>query len=144
MIYWMQQDERQHTVLTKEGEQTIVERPLLFLLNQWCTLHGSTLEGRRKAACANLYITQKAPILVSEITRDIFFPTSALRNQKCIWINYRAVSEILRQNKKTRVIFRNGSELIVSLEIRAIKRSMRLCEQYLVFLTQLHRSGNNH
>lgn len=139
MIYWMQQNDRQHTVLCKDDVQVVIKQPLQSLLNQWCMLHGSTLEGRRKAACANLYITQKAPILISEITRDIFFPTSALRNQKCIWINYRGVEDITREERSTRIIFRNGSELLIELEIRAIKRSMRLCKQYLQFLQELHQ-----
>ena len=74
-----------------------------------------------------------APLL-SEIYRDVLFPTKAMRNPDCIWINYRAVDDVHRLEKGCVVQFHDESKLSLSVDIRCIRRSMRLCERYLSFL----------
>jgi len=104
------------------------------ILQRLCLRYGSTCEGRREAAACNLDIHQKVPILLSEVYQDILFPTRALRNPECIWINYRAVDEIRRKEKGCIVQFHDESELFVSVDVRCIRRSMQLCKRYLSFL----------
>ena len=115
-------------------QQARLQEPVLVILQRLCMRHGSTFEGRRAAAALNLDIHQKVPILLSEIYRDVLFPTKAMRNPDCIWINYRAVDEVRRLEKGCVVQFHDESKLSLSVDIRCIRRSMRLCERYLSFL----------
>lgn len=138
MIYWFTQtqDMRHIRLMRADGELIVNETSYDFLSN-WCLLHGSTLEGRKKAACYNLSIHQKVPILISSKTKDIVFPTRAMYHEACYWINYRTVSDVIRQGKQTELIFLNGTTLRLAVEYRSIKRSMRLCQIYLEHLTSL-------
>lgn len=138
MIYWFTQtrDMRHIRLMKPEGERIINETSFGFLSN-WCLLHGSTLEGRKKAACHNLSVHQKVPILISARTKDIVFPTRAMHHEACYWINYRTISEMIRKEKETELIFLNGTVLRLSVEYRSVKRSMQLCQTYLEHLTSL-------
>lgn len=135
MVYYLRRiDERSYLMVQENGQQTVLQEPLLVILQRLCLRHGSTCEGRREAAACNLDIHQKVPILLSEVYQDILFPTRALRNPECIWINYRAVDEIRRKEKGCIVQFHDESELFVSVDVRCIRRSMQLCKRYLSFL----------
>ena len=126
MVYYLRRiDERSCLMVQENGQQTVLQEPLLVILQRLCLRYGSTCEGRREAAACNLDIHQKVPIL---------FPTRALRNPECIWINYRAVDEIRRKEKGCIVQFHDESELFVSVDVRCIRRSMQLCKRYLSFL----------
>ena len=93
-------------------------------------------EGRKEAASYNLQIYQKIPILLSEIHQDILFPTKAIRNPECIWINYRAIDEVKRSIYGTKIVFHDDSQLNLCVDIRSIRRSLRLCERYLYLLNK--------
>ena len=130
MVYYLQRiDERSCLMVQENQQQARLQASVLVILQRLCMRHGSTFEGRRAAAARNLDIHQKVPILLSEIYRDVLFPTKAMRNPDCIWINYRAVDE-----KGCVVQFHDESKLSLSVDIRCIRRSMRLCERYLSFL----------
>ena len=129
MVYYLQRiDERSCLMVQENQQQARLQEPVLVILQRLCMRHGSTFEGRRAAAARNLDIHQKVPILLSEIYRDVLFPT------KAIWINYRAVDEVRRLEKGCVVQFHDESKLSLSVDIRCIRRSMRLCERYLSFL----------
>ena len=127
MVYYLQRiDERSCLMVQENQQQARLQEPVLVILQRLCMRHGSTFEGRRAAAARNLDIHQKVPILLSE--------TKAMRNPDCIWINYRAVDEVYRLEKGCVVQFHDESKLSLSVDIRCIRRSMRLCERYLSFL----------
>lgn len=135
MVYYLQRiDERSCLMVQENQQQARLQEPVLVILQRLCMRHGSTFEGRRAAAALNLDIHQKVPILLSEIYRDVLFPAKAMRNPDCIWINYRAVDEVRRLEKGCVVQFHDESKLSLSVDIRCIRRSMRLCERYLSFL----------
>ena len=128
MVYYLQRiDERSCLMVQENQQQARLQEPVLVILQRLCMRHGSTFEGRRAAAARNLDIHQKVPILLSEIYRDVLFPTKAMRN-------YRAVDDVHRLEKGCVVQFHDESKLSLSVDIRCIRRSMRLCERYLSFL----------
>ena len=135
MLYYIQAlDEHQSVMMQENKEPQVIHEGVLPLLEQLCLFHGSTFEGRREAAAKTLHIVQKVPILVSEITRDMLFPTKAIKERDCIWINYRAVDEIMRRRGKTLLYFHDGSYLALTTDPRSLRRSLSLCRQYNDFL----------
>lgn len=139
MIYMVEQ--RSHSeeiIIWEEGKQPIHldQRPLAFI-DEWCKSHGSTYQGRREACCYHLQIKQKVPILISEHTKEIIFPTRSVRDPACIWIAYGTIQHVERKDKGTLVVFRNGEQRCIPCDIRIIRREMKLCAMYLEFLTLL-------
>lgn len=135
MLYYIRAlNEHQSIMVQENKEQQVIHEGVLSLLEQLCLFHGATYEGRRDAAAKILHIVQKVPILVSEITRDMLFPTKAVKEADCIWINYRAVDEIVRTRGKTLLYFHDGTFLQLSIDPRSLKRSLSLCRQFNDFL----------
>lgn len=135
MVYYLRKIDERSCLLVQENEQHAqLQEPILTILQRLCLRHGSTFEGRRAAAASNLDIHQKVPVLLSEVYQDVLFPTKAIRNPDCIWINYRAVDELRRSEKGCVIRFLDESELCILVDVRCIRRSMRLCERYLHFL----------
>lgn len=106
-------------------------------LEQWCLNNGASLQGRRAACAYFMQITQKIPILVSEVSKDIVFPLAAVGTNTCIWLNYRSIISVKRDNKKTKVCFLNGFEKTFAVDIRSIRRELNICEAYLKVLQKL-------
>ncbi|MEF9966962.1 MAG: competence protein ComK [Longicatena sp.] len=109
--------------------QTSVE-----FMNQWCLYHGSTFDGRRVACAQQMMIKQKVPILISEQTRDILFPTKSMEHDDCIWINYQGITEIKKMKTKTMIIFRNDKKVVLDIDIRCMRRQLERCEKYLTLI----------
>ncbi|MEG0527291.1 MAG: competence protein ComK [Longicatena sp.] len=108
-------------------------------INEWCVMNGSTYEGRRKACAMRLQIHQKVPILISERTKDMMFPTRKVTTMECLWLNARGIDTIKRNGKHTIIYFLNGEQVEVAVEYRAIKREITLCSQYLEILDSFSR-----
>lgn len=106
------------------------------VLKQLCLQNGCTYEGRREAISKALHMTQKIPILVSEQQKDIFFPTRRIRDPRCMWINHRAVVDVSRYRKRTKVTFRDGRSIVVVCDIRSIQRARKRCDEITRFLAQ--------
>lgn len=137
MIFMIQQIMYNQTVLYKENnEQLIWEQDALSFLRTWCLQHGSTFEGRKAAATHILKCRQKVPILISEKTKDILFPTSAYKKEDCIWLNYKYIVDIRKSEQGVKVIFYDGNEVSLCVSIRSIRRSLALCEKYYAYLCQ--------
>lgn len=103
-------------------------------IDAWCMQYGSTMEGRRIPCAKHLGIHQKVPILISEKTQDIIFPTRDVRSEACVWLNYRSIDYVKGNHKQTTIHFLNGTTHCLMVDVRSIKRGMRLCKEYIQIL----------
>ena len=109
----------------------------LQFLNDLCIKHGSTYKGRIDACKRLLNINQKVPLLISELTLEIWFPILSAKNKDNIWLNY---NEILSykaiDNNKTIIKFKNGYRYEIEYNSRIIKNQMMRCEELINKLNQ--------
>lgn len=101
------------------------------IINQSCKYYGSSLSGRLEGARDILGITYKSPIILSENNRIILFPTSAIRNDDCNWINLYAIESYYQKTKDlVEITFKNEKKLLLRLSYgildRQILRASRL------------------
>jgi len=96
-------------VLELENEY-IIKQPAFNIMEENCEYYGSTYDGRVKAAKKILNFGYKIPIVVEETEKLIFFPTKAVANNNCAWINSNYVSKREKNGKKIKVEFQNGVE----------------------------------
>lgn len=116
---------------------TINEKPI-FYLARLCMKHGSTFEGRIDACKKSLNIKQKAPLLISELTNEIWFPTLSSTNKDNIWINYNEIIDITSlNNNESLITFKNGYKYKISINIRIIRKQIQRCKEYIELLNNI-------
>lgn len=122
--------------LINKSKSEDIENSLQFL-NDLCIKHGSTYKGRIDACKRLLNINQKVPLLISELTLEIWFPILSAKNKNNIWLNY---NEILSykgiENNKTIIKFKNGYRYEIEYNSRIIKNQMMRCEELIRKMSQ--------
>ena len=121
-------------VMNGYGCSYVYRTTMLNFIDSLCIKYGSTMKGRMESCAKQLQIQQKIPVLLSEVTKDILFPTRNIRTPDCVWLNYRSIDIAKGTNKYSLITFLNGEQSELSCDIRIVKRGMRLCEQYLQIL----------
>lgn len=102
------------------------------IIKKNCLRFGSTLMGRQKSTECITGVSYKAPIIVSEYNKWVFFPTSSPRLKSVAWISLSNVDKAYYNFLKrvSVILFNNGVllEFDVSLNIinNQIFRSMKL------------------
>ena len=90
-------------------DEYIIDDNALSVLEHSCEYFGSSYEGRKEGTKKLLGITHKAPIIVEESRKMIFFPTTSPDNSNCIWINLEKIDKYYKVSKKESAIrFKNG------------------------------------
>ena len=119
------------TKAIEEDEEYIVNNNILNVLEHSCEYFGSSYAGRKEGTKKLLGVTHKAPIIIEESRKMIFFPTSSPEKSSCIWINLEKVDNYFKVDKKSSAIkFKNGDVLRLDISYGSlanqILRSTRL------------------
>lgn len=135
MLLALYEDENNQTVIWCSNSNVYyIEQPIFEYINMLCVCFGCTYDGRKNAAKYILQIKQKVPILLSEVNRNIIFPTVSSKRKDCIWIHSNAVQSFHKIQKKTKIVFITGEEYIIDAEYRTVKRQMQRCVQLKLYL----------
>lgn len=98
--------------IIEQGEEYIINVNSQKVLEHSCEYFGSSFEGRKEGTKKILGITHKAPIIVEESRKIIFFPTTSPENENCIWINLEKIEKYYKTDtKKTSIQFKDGTTL---------------------------------
>lgn len=95
------------TVVYDNHDCFIVEKKLTHLLDDSCKYNGSSISGRIKGTYSITGYLYKAPIIINEDKKLIFFPTCSPRLKDCAWINSNNISQIYNYNGKCLIEFSN-------------------------------------
>ena len=97
------------TKIIENEDEYIIDNNILEVLEHSCEYFGSSYEGRKEGTKKLLGITHKAPIIIEESRKIIFFPTTSPDNDNCIWINLEKIDKYYKLDKKLCAIkFKNG------------------------------------
>ena len=123
---------------SKKGRTKIIEKNNVYyfdikpyeVIDENCKYYGSSYNGRMEAGKKILDCSYKIPIIVEETEKIIFFPTKSLLLKDCGWINGKAIKKIEDLGKKSKILFNNGKEIIVTVSKESLNnqiyRSSRL------------------
>ena len=102
------------------------------LLSLLCESNGRSVNGSKELFAKVNEAHQKLAVLVNPAKQEIFFPTFAANNKKCIWINYGRIRRIEHyQDHDCLVHFKNDSQLVVHCSVRVVSRQMKRCMKLL-------------
>ena len=98
-----------------------VDNSCLQVLEHSCEYFGSSLQGRKDGTKKLLGITHKAPIIVEESRKIIFFPTTSPEKEECIWINLDKIDKYYKKtNKTSEILFKNGDKVEFDVSIGSL------------------------
>ena len=107
--------DRKTSRIIEEEESYIVGKSTTEIINDSCKFFGSSYLGRHEGTKYLIGINYKSPILVEESNEIIFFPTSSPRYGNCCWISLKHVDKYERNNKSTKILFKNGFSLLLNI-----------------------------
>ena len=119
------------TKALENDDEYIIDNNIVSVLEHSCEYFGSSYEGRKEGTKKLLGITHKAPIIVEESRKIIFFPTSSPDKLDCIWINLEKIDKYYKVDKKKSAIkFKNGNIMELNISYGSLQnqilRSSRL------------------
>ncbi|MBM4765104.1 hypothetical protein GNT69_22975 [Bacillus sp. B15-48] len=80
------------------------------------------------------------PIMFNLVERIVLFPTRSPKHEETIWLNPAHIKRTLSVNKKTLIIFSNGSSLLIPARLSSLNTKIQNAEQLesLTSNTNLH------
>lgn len=118
-----------------------------FLAMEWLdevTTHfGSSLEGRMKSFHKLIGTSQKAGVLLSEHSLEMYFPLRGLSAKENYWIHYNELMAAQSYGKKNTLLhFRNGLQFEVPFDSRTVKLQIKRCRKYIECIVAEHHLKN--
>lgn len=121
------------TILDNYGI-TNINCPINELINYSCAYYGSSLQGRLDGAKLALGSKYKLPIIVEETREIIFFPTTSYRNNKCVWISLKNISNYRHKENKVIVLFKNNQTLTLDISYESFENQVLRATKLLLIL----------
>lgn len=123
--------------ISGRGETVRLEQTPLLFLNSLCLQNGSTAEGRKEAFRQLLHVRQKAAVLVSERTEELWFPIVSDTCSDCVWLRYDRILDIRQRGPYTTVVrFLSGYTADIPCNVRTIRSQMKRCGDFLCIIRQ--------
>ncbi len=123
--------------IDSEGNEHPYEKTAGEIISGWCILHACTMHGRQEAAAKMFGWHQKIPVLISEITQEIWFPVAGGKAADNVWICCDAVFSFHRAgDHQTRIVFLSGVVAVIDCDVRTVRLQMKRCRQLTERLMQ--------
>lgn len=130
------------TGVDTKGQTHRYDRPARQLIAERCLANACTMKGRQDAAAALFGWQRKIPVLISETSREIWFPMAGSMAKENIWIAYDAVFSFHRLNDyETRIVLVSGGEAVIPYNVRTVRMQMRRCEKMTAWLNRGKEDG---
>lgn len=118
------------TKVIEMNKEFMVYLPCKEIIDNSCKFFGSSLEGRVNGTKTLTGITHKAPIIIEESKKIIFFPTKSSRTSTCCWISYNNILKYERLSNGVLITFSCGKQIKLGISYTIIDnqilRSTRL------------------
>lgn len=104
-------------------------------LNKLCLRYGSTLEGRLEACRYLLSITQKACLLISERSEEVYFPVKGLSDRNNEWFLFSSIVTFHSlSDNRTELIFTDGTRKVTDVNYRTVRMQMERSKKLILML----------
>lgn len=108
----------------EEDNIYFVRKKTTDIIDHSCKYFGSSYNGRFEGTKHILGFNYKAPIIVEETKKIIFFPTASPRFNNCSWLNLKQISSYIKKEDDSIVFFKCGREMIVKLSYNSLENQI--------------------
>lgn len=106
---------KERTKVIEENDEFIINLPVSKIIDNSCRFFGSSYEGRLNGTKNILGVSHKAPIIIEESMKIIFFPTASPRLECCSWISLNNISDYYKLYGDTIIKFNCGKKVKLEL-----------------------------
>ena len=111
----------------EDDKDFIVKRHSTKIVNDSCMFFGSSLNGRQYGTKKLINVAVKAPIIIEESKKIIFFPTASPRQINCMWISYNNLVKYTKNEDKTIFTFKNNKQIELDISYNIIDNQIVRC-----------------
>ena len=115
------------TRVIEKDDEYIVDQTTYEIMEHSCEYFGSSLEGRMLGSKNILGSVYKAPVMVEETQKMIFFPLQALSDENGGWISYKNIKNVEKLGKRSKVLFSNNEKVIIDCPYFSVKNQIFRC-----------------
>lgn len=103
------------TKVIERDNSFIVNKPVMDIIEESCEYFGSSYLGRHEGTKKLIGITHKAPIIIEETKKLIYFPTTSPRLDNCVWVGLNNIKTYESKNGKTELLFNNDKKIRLNI-----------------------------
>jgi competence protein ComK len=107
----------------------IVDQPPVHILNESIQRIGFNYRGALETSKMLLGEIHMCPIMINPIYRIVVFPTRAHHHEDTIWFNPHQIKRTVSFNRKTMILFNNGTTLVVPIRLTSFNTKLKNAEQ---------------
>lgn len=116
--------ENRYSKVVEMEDTFIIEKTPFEIIEDSCKYFGSSYIGRHEGTKSLIGVNYKSPIIIEETNNIIFFPTSSPRFTNCSWISLRHVWKYEKEEKYSKIIFKNGFSLILEISYGSLQNQI--------------------
>ena len=109
------------SIVCEEEQEYQISKSTNKIIKENCSFYGSSYIGRCEGTKSLTGIKSKFPIIIEETRKIIFFPTSSVRTKDSIWLSLNQIKEIQKDNKNSKIIFKNGAKIKIGISYYSLK-----------------------
>ena len=110
--------------IIEEDNDFFINQNSFDIVDKSCKYFGSSYQGRHIGTLSMLGISYKTPILVEETQNIITFPTQTPKDEKCCWIFLNQIDKYMKNDKLSKVKFKNGYELNLDISYGSLENQI--------------------
>lgn len=107
----------------------IVDQSPVQVLNESIQRIGFNYRGALETSKLLLGEVHMCPVMINPIYRIVVFPTKAHHHEDTIWFNPLQIKRTLSYNRKTMILFNNGTILVVPIRLASFNTKLKNAEQ---------------
>ena len=134
-------DNNQSKIIEEEKE-IIVKLSTGKIIDNSCKYFGSSYQGRIKGTQNLINIKSKSPIIIEELGKIIFFPTTSPRKNNCIWLSLNNIYDYYKYGIQTIVNFHCGKKLVIPFNYGIIDNQILRATRLLYVLLSRTRKND--
>ena len=109
------------TMVYEFEDEFIVDKSSMEIVDNSCKYYGSSYIGRFEGTKTMVGYKYKAPIIIEETTKMIFFPTNSPRLKNCSWISLKHIDSYNKIGKSTIINFKNKKQLLIDISQNVVE-----------------------
>ena len=112
------------TKVYEEDKEIIIMKTPFQIIEDSCRYFGSSYLGRFEGTKAMVGYNYKAPIIIEESNKIIFFPTSSPRLSDCAWLSLNNIKNYVKTEKKCSIVLKNDKKIKVNISFNTLENQI--------------------
>ena len=104
-----------------------VKRKPKQIIDDSCKFFGNNYQGRCMGTKYLINVTVKAPIIIEETKKVIFFPTRSPRDENCVWVSANNLQRFIKRDDKTVLVFGENNMYEINSSYYIIDNQVTRC-----------------